>query len=111
MFRPDLPEIDILQTQGPRAGVAVGIRGLQIEMKAGHGRRWTCYLRQFPERSPQTLVILFAVSRAAEIAIYKMTNQPNFLAAIMAFHAVASLVRLLRYYSRKNLEKVTDFLL
>jgi hypothetical protein len=111
MFRPDLPEIDILQTQGPRAGVAVRIRGLQIEMKAGHGCGWTRHLRQFSERSPQTLVILFAVSRAAEIAIYKKTNQPNFLAAIMAFHAVASLVRLLRYYNHKNLEKVTDFLL
>jgi hypothetical protein len=40
-----------------------------------------------------------------------MSNQPNFLTAVMALQAVASLSQALRYYNHKIRQNVPEFLL
>jgi hypothetical protein len=56
-------------------------------MESGYGRRCTLLLRQLFQRPPQTIVVFFAMGRAAKVAIQKMSNQPNLFTAIMALQA------------------------
>src|SRR5215470_15044681 len=78
-------------------------------MKAANRRGRTRHLRQLFQRTPQPFMIFFAVDRAAEIAIQQMTHQPNFLTAVMALQAVASLVRLCAIISIKFSKMLLNF--